>query len=76
MSTIQRVILGLVPHSWAVSMEAYSRRWMVRCPCGHQRSIWELGGIRWNATGSSKMWGRCPQCGQWTWQTMSYREAD
>jgi len=76
MSPIQRLILRLVPHSWAIGMEAESRRWIVSCPCGYEQSIWDLGGIRWKATGSTKMWRRCPQCGQLTGQTMTYREVD
>ncbi len=51
---------------WArvrASMEADSRLWMVRCrTCGHERSIWELGGIKWKAKGTSWTIGRCPSC--------------
>jgi hypothetical protein len=67
MSRIQQVISRLVPTSWAASMEAESRTWMVRCgSCGFERSLWELGGIRWKRKGSGKTWtwGRCPNCGK------------
>jgi hypothetical protein len=65
LSRTQRLILRLVPRSWAAAMEADSRAWMVRCDaCGHERSIWELGGIRWKAKGSKVTWGRCPACGE------------
>ena len=53
MSRIQQVISRRVPAAWAASMEAESRTWMVRCrSCGFERSLWELGGIRWKRKGS------------------------
>jgi hypothetical protein len=75
MSLAQRVILSLVPRSWAASMEADSRRWICRCPCGHERSIWDLGGIRWKAAGEPRKWLRCPPCGKRTWHRVSWRAA-
>ncbi len=71
MSFIQRVFLGILPERWAKSMEADSRSWMVRCRCGFERSIWELGGIRWKATGDSRNYMKCPQCGQRSWHKIS-----
>lgn len=75
LSRTQRIILALTPKSWHTDMEAESRRWMVRCPCGHERSIWAIGGIRWKGSSGSKTatYGRCPACGQRTWQTLHYR---
>ena len=65
MSRIQQVISQRVPAAWAASMEAESRTWMVRCrSCGFERSLWELGGIRWKGSGKSWTWGRCPECGK------------
>ena len=75
MSLTQRLILRLVPRSWARAMEADSRRWIVRCPCGHEQSIWDLGGIRWKTTGRPRMFRRCPQCRQRAWQMITYRAA-
>lgn len=63
-----------VPRSWAASMEAESREWMVRCgACGYERSVWDLGGIRWKAAGTSKQYRRCPSCGQRSWHTIYRR---
>ena len=74
-SRSQRLITKLVPRSWAASMETESRAWMVRCrSCGFERSIWELGGIRWKATGSKLTWGRCPHCGKRGWHTIYRRD--
>ena len=64
-SRTQQLITRLVPPSIVASMEADSRLWMVRCrSCGFEQSIWEMGGIRWNAKGSAWTWRRCPNCGK------------
>lgn len=68
MNTLQRLILSVVPRSWAAEMEAHSRQWKMRCKtCGHERSYWDLGGIRWRAYGNSHRPMRCPPCGRITW---------
>lgn len=67
MSMIQKLFTRLLPFSWAQSMEAESREWKVRCNCGHQRSIWELGGIRWKATGNPRSLMKCRACGKTGW---------
>ena len=75
LSRTQRLISKLAPRSWTASMEAASRAWMVRCrACGFERSIWELGGIRWKATGSKVTWGKCPNCGKRGWHTIYRRD--
>ena len=62
-SRTQQRISKLSSPTMAESMEAESRQWMVCCrSCGFERSIWELGGVRWKAKGTSWTWGRCPTC--------------
>ena len=75
MTLIQRFFMAVLPRSWAESMRADSLRWMMRCPCGYEQSIWEMGGIRWKAKGNSRNLLRCWQCGRRTWYTL-YRRAD
>jgi hypothetical protein len=70
MTTRQRIVTGLVPKKWAASMEAESRQWMVRCPCGHEVSVWDLGGIRWKAVGNKMRLRRCSVCGSVEWHTV------
>lgn len=70
MTPIQTFFTKLFP-SKAAEMQAESERWMVRCPnCGFERSVWELGGIRWKAKGNPKQRRPCPQCNQTTWHTL------
>jgi hypothetical protein len=70
MSTLQKIITRLVPASWAASMEAESRQWMVICECGHRRSIWDLGGIRWKGGGNPSTLMNCPACGKTSWHVV------
>ncbi len=67
-SGLQRFVTRFVDAETAAAIEAHSRGWRVRCPhCGFERSIWDLGGIRYRATGRPRMLGRCPQCGRLGW---------
>ena len=75
MSLIQRVLMWVLPEASAKSMEAESREWMHTCPCGHARSAWELGGIRWGASGNPRRLLPCPVCGKWTWHEVSRNPA-
>ncbi len=70
MSSIQRFFTALLPASWARSMEADSHRWMIRCRCGFERSVWDAGGIRWKAAGRPRRLMLCPQCGEVSWHTV------
>ncbi len=70
MSFIQRVLLAVLPETSAKSMEAESREWMHICSCGHARSAWDLGGIRWGASGKPRRLLHCPGCGKWTWHVV------
>ena len=78
MSRIQRLITSLVPKSWAESMEADSRLWMIQCPnCKFEQSIWDIGGIRWKATSNSKKnYQRCPNCGERSWHTIYKKQEE
>jgi hypothetical protein len=71
MSFIQKLVLGVLPAAWAKSMETESREWMCTCPCGHSRSVWDLGGIRWKAAGNPRQLMKCPACGKLTWHVIS-----
>jgi hypothetical protein len=71
MSAVQKLFSALLPQRWMAAMEADSRLWMVRCSCGFARSVWDLGGIRYKASGQSRWFMRCPQCGQRSWHTVS-----
>ncbi len=72
LSFAQRLFTGLVDDETAAAMEAHSRAWLVTCPnCGHVRSIWDLGGIRYKAAGNPRTYQRCPGCGKGGWHRVS-----
>lgn len=70
-STTQKMFKFFVSKETFAAMEAESRLWMAQCPCGHGRSVWEMGGIRYKASGQSRVRAKCPQCGQTTWHVLS-----
>lgn len=77
LSLVQRFFLAVLPRSWGEDMRRESMRWKLRCPhCGHVRSFWEIGGIRWRAYGNQRNLLRCPHCGQATWHQAYYDPAD
>ena len=64
MSALRKLIAMISPNL-AARVEAESRQWMMQCPtCGHERSVWEAGGIRYKASGTVRRLGRCPNCQQ------------
>lgn len=76
MTFVQKLSRALLPKSWGDSIEAESRRWTLQCPCGHEISVWDAGGIRWKAVGKPYRYWPCPECG-WTWhRTYLKPEAD
>lgn len=70
MTFIQQFLTAILPKTWAEDLRAESLTWFMRCTCGFERSIWEIGGIRWKASGSPQRRMTCPQCGQRTWHTV------
>lgn len=72
MSFGQKLFKSVLPRSWGDAMEAESRRWMMQCPCGHEVSVWDAGGIRWKGSGEPRRRFPCPKCGV-TWHRVYYR---
>ena len=75
LSGVQKLFTGMFSPATAARMEADSRMWMVQCPkCGYEKSIWELGGIRYKAAGNPRRLMRCPNCGEISWHKIYRRE--
>ena len=56
-------------------MKAESEDWMLQCPCGHETSVAELGGVRYGAKSKGKKTLlKCQQCGKRTWHRF-YRKS-
>lgn len=76
MGWFRKVVLKLVRPGTARAMEEESRRWMMRCPCGAEISVWDAGGLRYKAAGSPKQRRTCATCGERTWHTLTKRSRD
>jgi hypothetical protein len=74
MNWMQRLLFRVLPRSRAEAIEAESRSWVMRCPCGHETSVWEAGGIRYKASGNPRKLLRCAGCGERTWHQIEKRE--
>jgi len=72
LSRTQRLAITLLPW-WAAAMEAESREWRGKCPCGHEFSVWDAGGVRFKAKGTPRTAMRCPGCGQTSSMTLTRR---
>jgi len=71
LSRTQRLVTRFVGPEMAAAIEAHSRAWLLCCPhCGDERSIWEIGGIRYKAVGESRNLLRCPSCGRSGWHKL------
>ena len=76
MSFCQELLQAIMPQHWAEEMESESRAWMLHCnTCGLERSVWDVGGVRWKAAGSPSRRMRCSRCGRATWHTLYHKQA-
>jgi hypothetical protein len=64
MSALQNIARHFLPETAYNAIRAESQCWLMRCPCGHETSVWEMGGLRWKADGKPIRWGRCGACGE------------
>lgn len=66
MTFIQKFVIALLPKRWSADIQAESESWLLQCPtCGTERSVWEVGGVRYKAKSVGKrarVW--CPTCNQ------------
>jgi len=73
MGLIQKIFKAIMPAATLTSMEAESRKWLVKCNvCGTEKSIWEMGGIRSGASGTKTTRARCEQCEKIEWHTIYF----
>lgn len=61
---LRNLILSLLSPARRAAAEAESRAWKATCPsCGLRTSIWDLGGLRYKASGKPRRGLRCRACG-------------
>jgi len=63
MTCLAHRVVEFLPPRWRNSIKKESRDWVVRCACGYETSIWEMGGVRFKACGNPLRGARCGKCG-------------
>lgn len=65
------LFLRLLGKDACAAAVAQSKAWLCVCSnCGFRRSVWDMGGIRYKASGGSqRTLLRCPNCGQANWHS-------
>ena len=61
-----RLLKFILPAKAFAAVKAGSREWLAECPCGHNRNVWDAGGVRYKAAGKPRQLAYCPACGKRT----------
>ncbi len=64
LSLAQKIAKFFASASLFEKMKSDSMLYRFTCSCGKETSIWEIGGIRYKASGTSLTGVRCPHCGK------------
>lgn len=70
---LQRVFENILPRHWFEAMRIQSQDWHMVCPCGHETSVWDAGGIRFAAAGKPRRMMFCPACHRFRMCTAVWR---
>ena len=62
LSRIQKIFRWFTSKALFKKMEEDSRLWVFDCDCGKTTNIWEIGGIRYKASGNKTSLVKCPRC--------------
>ncbi|HYF34795.1 MAG TPA: serine/threonine-protein kinase [Prosthecobacter sp.] len=69
----QKFFEKVLPRHWFEAMRAQSQDWHMVCPCGHEMSVWDAGGIRFGAAGKPRRMMFCPACHRFRMCTAVWR---
>ncbi len=62
-----RFLRFILPERAFEAVKAGTKQWLMACPCGHKRDVWDAGGVRYKAVGEPRQYNHCPACGKGTW---------
>jgi hypothetical protein len=62
-----RFLKFILPSRTFEAVKAGTKEWLMECPCGHMRDVWDEGGTRYKAAGEPRHKCKCPKCGKNTW---------
>lgn len=66
MAAKHKFLKFILPGRAFAAIRTGTRLWMIECPCGHKRDLWDAGGIRYKAVGEPWSLCKCPECGKGT----------
>ena len=66
MAAEHRFLKFILPAKAFAAVREETKEWLVECPCGHKRDVWDSGGVRYKAAGERKQLRFCPLCGKST----------
>ena len=52
----------ILPAKAFAALKAGTKQWLIECPCGHKRDLWNAGGARYRGTGQPRQLWHCPAC--------------
>ena len=71
---LRDIILWFMPPKMRAEAEADSRKWGAACPrCQAVSSVWDMGGIRYKASGNKVALARCSKCGKASFMRLEKR---
>lgn len=71
MSILQYILKKCTPNRFFKKFRSQSEQWYIICPhCKFERSVWEMGGIRFIAYGNPRWYWRCDNCGRHAWHIL------
>jgi hypothetical protein len=61
-----RFLQAILPRGLFDALKAGTRTFMLECPCGHKRDLWEAGGAKGGGT-EQRTLATCPVCDERSW---------
>jgi hypothetical protein len=67
LSSTHRFFQKWLPDKWFKTMQLESKGWYLVCECGYAKSVWDYGGIRFDAAGNPMKLRWCAACHRSRW---------
>ncbi len=70
MPASHRFLRWILPAKAFAAVREGTKRWLLECPCGFRRDLWDAGGVRYMAAGEPRRLAWCPGCRKATWHRL------
>lgn len=67
MAVEHKFLKFILPDKAFAAVRDGTRLWLIECPCGFKRDLWDVGGVRYKAVGEPRNYLSCPKCRKGTW---------